>query len=105
MMVCAIVVFFPVCLVRVKRPGSGQKVVIDLENSKRADHLARHNVVTDVEMKQTALSLRPQYFSAGTSISPIESVSMRVFGFESGVACDIGFLSSAAWQPDIYSPS
>jgi hypothetical protein len=47
-------IFFSFALSLLRAPDVLQKVVIDLENSKRADHLARHNVVTDVEVKERA---------------------------------------------------
>jgi hypothetical protein len=42
-----------------------QKVDIDLENSKRAGHLARYNAVTDVEVKEQALRLRAPILIVG----------------------------------------
>jgi hypothetical protein len=49
------------------------------ENAERANHLARHAVVADVEVMKRALSLRSPVAVGGHLDAPIESVSILVF--------------------------
>ena len=60
-----------------------------LENAERANHLARHPVVADIEVMQRALRLSSPISIGGTSIAPIVSVSILVLADCSGDCCTI----------------